>query len=83
MFDKIKQWIAAAGAAVIGFLLVLLHVKQSKIKVLNSEVRKAQANSTVQKGSVEILENQLKQERELNESKDSYNNIVDSFNNIK
>lgn len=83
MFDKIKKWIAAAGAAVIGFLLVLLHVKQSKIKVLNSEVRKAQANSTVQKGSVEILENQLKQERELNESKDSYNNIVDSFNNIK
>ena len=83
MFDKIKRWIAAAGAAVIGFLLVLLHVKQSKIKVLNSEVRKAQANSTVQKGSVEILENQLKQERELNESKDSYNNIVDSFNNIK
>ena len=83
MFDKIKKWIAAAGAAVIGFLLVLLHVKQSKIKALNSDLKKAQANSSVQKGSVEILENQLKQERELNESKDSYNNIVDSFNNIK
>lgn len=80
MFDKIKKWLAAAGAAVIGFLLVLLHVKQSKIKALNSDLQKAKANSNVQKSSVEILENQLKQERELNESKDSYNNIVDSFN---
>lgn len=81
MFDKIKKWLTAAAAAAIGFLAVLLHVKQRKIDTLNSEVEKAKANSNVQKDSAELLAQQLEKERLLDETKESYNSIVDSFNN--
>lgn len=81
MFDKIKKWLAAAAAAAIGFLAVLLHVKQRKIDTLNSEVEKAKANSNVQKDSAVLLAQQLEKERLLDETKESYNSIVDSFNN--
>ena len=81
MFNKIKKWLAAAAAAVIGVLALLLHVKQRKIDTLNSNLEKAEANSSVQKNSAEILAQQLEKERQLNETKESYNSIVDSFNN--
>lgn len=80
MLDKIKKWLIAAGAAVIGVLLTILHVKNKKIDTLKSDLKKSEAANKVNEDSVELLETQIQKERELTESAESYNSIVAAFN---
>lgn len=80
MLDKIKKWLIAAGAAVIGVLLTILHVKNKKIDTLKSDLKKSEAANKVNADSVELLETQIQKERELTESAESYNSIVAAFN---
>lgn len=80
MFEKIKKWLLAAGAAVIGILLTILHIKNKKIDTLKSDLKKSEAANKVNAGSVELLETQIQKEHELTESAESYNSIVDAFN---
>lgn len=80
MLDKIKKWLIAAGAAVIGVLLTILHVKNKKIDTLKSDLKKSEAANKVNADSAELLETQIQKERELTESAESYNSIVAAFN---
>lgn len=83
MWNKIKTWIYGAVAAVIGFLIMLLHIKSKKIETLKRDVQKAEADTAVNKESVTLLEEQIKKERQLDETADSYNNMIKAWNNTK
>jgi uncharacterized membrane-anchored protein YhcB (DUF1043 family) len=80
MLDKIKKWLVGVGVAIIGVLLTLLHLKSKKVEKLQTELKKESANNNVNKQTVTLLEQQIEMSNNLDDSAESYNTLVDSFN---
>ena len=80
MLDKIKKCLIAFGVALVGVLCTLLHIKNKRIDSLQDDLKKSEASNKVNSGSVELLEKQIEAERKLDGSADSYNALVDAFN---
>lgn len=81
--NKIKLWISGAVLGVISFLLMLLKIKSNKIESLKKTVKEEKAQNSVNKGSVEVLEKALDTQTKLDGTADSYNSLVEDFNDEK
>ena len=80
MLDKLKKWLVAIGVAFVSVLFSLLHIKNKKIVKLQDDLKKSRASEKVSSGSVELLEKQIETEKKLDNSAESYNALVDAFN---
>ena len=80
MLDKLKKWLVAIGVAFVSVLFSLLHIKNKKIVKLQGDLKKSRASEKVSSGSVELLEKQIETEKKLDNSAESYNALVDAFN---
>ena len=83
LFGKVKTWLVAGLALFVGVLLSLLHVKQKKIEGLKKDLEKSETNNNLNRENVAILEKQIDATKDLNETAESYNNLVNSFNSNK
>lgn len=80
MWAKIKAWIYGGVVAIIGFLLMLLHIKSKKIDALKKDIKKEKADNNVNKQSVTILENQIEKINKLDGSASSHNEMIEEWN---
>lgn len=94
MWERIKTWFGVIAGAVVGFLLLLLGVKNRKIDKLETEVKTADVETRAaevahekERETVEAVakveEKEEETMQEVSQGKKSYNDLIKEWNDEK
>lgn len=81
MWNKIKNKLAFVVVICIGALLSVLKIQSKIIEKKKEELKQATKKENVSRETIKVLQKEKELNEEINNNKDSYNNIVKSWNN--
>lgn len=81
MWNKIKNKLAFVVVICIGALLSVLKIQSKIIEKKKEELKQATKKENVSRETIKVLQKEKELNEEINNNKDSYNNIVNSWNN--
>lgn len=81
MWNKIKNKLVFVVVICVGALLSVLKIQSKIIEKKKEELKQATKKDNVSRGTINVLRKENELNEEINNSKDSYNNIVNSWNN--
>lgn len=81
MWDKIKNKIGLMVVICVGSLLSVLKIQAKIIEKKKAELKETNRKNNVSRETINVLQKEKTLNEEINESKESYNNIVNNWNN--
>lgn len=81
MWNKIKNKLAFVVVICIGALLSVLKIQSKIIEKKKEELKQATKKENVSRETIKVLQKEKELNEEINNNKDSYNNVVNSWNN--
>ena len=81
MWNKIKNKLVFVVVICVGALLSVLKIQSKIIEKKKEELKQATKKDNVSRETINVLRKENELNEEINNSKDSYNNIVNSWNN--